>query len=107
LKLSEYKDSENIFIDANIFIDYSLPNPKYGEAAANFLEKIELLELKAVTTPLVLDEVSYVILMYKGSLILETQDRRIIRDSIKRDRNISNLCYAVVERVKNIKVWEP
>lgn len=97
MRLSEYRGSEHFFIDANIFIDYSLPNPKYGEAAADFLEKIELLEIKAVTTPLVLDEVSYIILMYKGSLILKTQDRQIIRDFIKRDRNISNLCYAVVE----------
>jgi predicted nucleic acid-binding protein len=68
VKLSEYKDFEPVFIDANIFIDYSLPNPKYGEIAADFLERVELLEIKAVTTPLVLDEVSYIILMYKGSL---------------------------------------
>lgn len=97
MKLSEYKESEHIFIDANIFIDYSLPNPKYGGAVADFLEKLELLEVKAVTSPVVLDEVSYIILMYKGSLLLKTHDRQVIRNSIKRDRNISNLCYAVVE----------
>ena len=42
MKLSEYNKAECIFIDANIFLDYSLPNPKYGESAADFLEKIEL-----------------------------------------------------------------
>jgi len=48
LKLSGYNKSECIFIDANIFLDYSLPDPKYGESAADFLEKIELNEVKAV-----------------------------------------------------------
>ncbi len=97
MKLSEYKNSDRIFIDANIFLDYSLPNPKYGEIASDFLEKIELNEIKAATTPLVLDEVSFIILIYKGSLILGTKDRKIIINSIKKDKNISNLCYEVVE----------
>jgi hypothetical protein len=43
VKLSDYKESEPIFIDATIFIDYSLPNPKYGGVFADFLEKLELL----------------------------------------------------------------
>jgi len=97
LKLSEYKISECIFIDANIFLDYSLPNPKYGESAASFLEKIELNEIRAATTPVVLDEVSFIILIHKGSLLLETQDRKEIINSIKKDNKISNLCYEVVE----------
>lgn len=97
MKLSEYKNSESIFIDANIFLDYSLPNPKYGESVANFLEKIELNEIKAATTPIVLDEVSFIILIHKGSLLLETQDRQKIINSIKKDKKISNLCYEVVE----------
>ncbi len=97
MKLSEYKNSECIFIDANIFLDYSLPNPEYGESAANFLEKVELNEIKAATTPVVLDEVSFIILIHKGSLLLETHDRKKIINSIKRDKKISNLCYGVVE----------
>ncbi|OGH04401.1 MAG: hypothetical protein A2W22_05100 [Candidatus Levybacteria bacterium RBG_16_35_11] len=97
MKISEYNKSECIFIDANIFLDYSLPNPKYGESAAFFLEKIELSEIKAVTTPIVLDEVSFIILMQKGSLLLKIQDRKVIIKSIKNDVNFSNLCYESVE----------
>ncbi|MDO8724673.1 MAG: type II toxin-antitoxin system VapC family toxin [Candidatus Methanoperedens sp.] len=97
MKLSEYNKSECIFIDANIFLDYSLPNPKYGESAADFLEKIELDEIEAVTTPIVLDEVSFIILMYKGSLLLKIQDRKKIIKTIKKDRTVSNLCYEMVE----------
>lgn len=97
MKLAEYNKSESIFIDANIFLDYSLPDPKYGESAADFLEKIELNEIKAVTTSIVLDEVSFIILMYKGSLLLKTRDRKIIIKTIKKDRTFSNLCYETVE----------
>ena len=97
MKLSEYIKSECIFIDANIFLDYSLPDPKYGKSAAYFLEKIELNEIKAVTTPIVLDEVSFIILMYKGSLLLKTQNRKMIIETIKKDRTFSNLCYEMVE----------
>jgi len=97
LKLAEYNKYESIFIDANIFLDYSLPNPKYGESAADFLEKIELNKIKAVTSPIVLDEVSFIILMYKGSLLLKTQNRKMIIETIKKDRAFSNLCYEMVE----------
>lgn len=97
MKISEYNSSECIFIDANIFLDYSLANPKYGESAAVFLEKIELSEIKAVTTPIVFDEVSFIILMQKGSLLLKTQDRKNIINSIKKDKKFSNLCYGAVE----------
>jgi len=47
VKLSDYKESEPMFIDANIFIDYSLPNPKYGGVVADFLESINLSCLQA------------------------------------------------------------
>ena len=67
-----------------------MANPKYGESAAVFLEKIELNEIKAVTTPIVLDEVSFIILMQKGSILLKTQDRKIIINSIKKDKKFSN-----------------
>ena len=50
-----------------------------------------------MTTPIVLDEVSFIILMQKGSLLLKTQDRKVIIKSIKNDMNFSNLCYESVE----------
>ncbi len=97
MRLSDYKYSDPVFIDANIFLDYSLPNPEYGEAVTDFLEKVELLEINAVTTPVVLDEVSYILLMYKGHIVLDTKDRQRIRDSIKKDKKFAETCYEVVE----------
>lgn len=97
MRLSDYKHSEPVFIDANIFLDYSLPNPKYGEAVTDFLEKVELSEISAVTTPVVLDEVSYILLMYKGHIVLDTKDRQKIRNSIKKDKKFAETCYKVVE----------
>lgn len=102
MKLSEFNISDKIFIDANIFLDYSLPNPKYGKIASDFLEKIELNELKAVTTPIVLDEVSFIILISRGSIVLNTHDRKIIINSIKKDKEVSNLCYKVIDEFNEL-----
>ena len=38
----DYSSSQPIFIDANIFLDYALPNIKFGEKIADFLERIEM-----------------------------------------------------------------
>ncbi|MGD0952159.1 MAG: hypothetical protein ABR985_07170, partial [Methanotrichaceae archaeon] len=43
MNLTDYDLAEPIFIDANIFIDYSLPNPRYGKAVADFIEKVGLI----------------------------------------------------------------
>lgn len=102
LNLADYDLAEPIFIDANIFIDYSLPNPRYGKAVADFIEKVELGEIKAITTPLVISEVSYILLLQKGSMILGTHDRKSIRDKIKRERGFANLCYSVIDRFNEL-----
>lgn len=88
MNLADYDLPEPIFIDANLFIDYSLPNPRYGKAVADFIEKVELGEIKAITTPLVISEVSYILLLQKGSMILGTHDRKSIRDKIKKRKRL-------------------
>jgi predicted nucleic acid-binding protein len=59
-------------------------------------------EIKAITTPLVIGEVSYILLLQKGSLILGTHDRKSIRDKIKRDSGFANLCYSVIDRFNEL-----
>ncbi len=54
LNLIEYSSSDQIFVDANIFLDYAIPNPKFGEMATDFLERIEIEEINAITTPAVM-----------------------------------------------------
>jgi predicted nucleic acid-binding protein len=61
-----------------------------------------LSEIKAITTPLVIGEVSYILLLQKGSMILGTHDRKSISDKIKRDRGFANLCYSVIDRFNEL-----
>jgi predicted nucleic acid-binding protein len=50
LKLLLYSSPNPIFIDANVFLDYTLPNREFGEAVSDFLERIELQDIDAITT---------------------------------------------------------
>jgi hypothetical protein len=45
LKLLLYFSPNPIFIDANIFLDYTHPNREFGEAVSDFLERIELQDI--------------------------------------------------------------
>jgi predicted nucleic acid-binding protein len=98
LRLVDYDSREPIFIDANIYLDYALANPQTYKPIEEFFEKVEFLELDAVTSPCVLDEVSYVLLMYKGAKILKTEDHRKIGSKIKRDGDFAIRCYSVVDK---------
>ncbi len=63
--------------------------------------------MSAVTTPVVLDEVSFIILMGVGKRVLKTRDRQIIIDRIKRDDSIAAKCYSAVEKLnKLLDVWK-
>jgi predicted nucleic acid-binding protein len=98
LNLLDYSHSDPIFIDANIFLDYALPNPIFGEIVAEFLEKVELEEISAVTTPAVLSEVSQILLFNKGFAILRTQNRNLVKSKIKADSRFSRFCYDTVDK---------
>ena len=55
MKLDDFNLSESIFVDANIFIYVSQSEPIYGRACIDFLERVEYMEIKAITTPAVLN----------------------------------------------------
>jgi predicted nucleic acid-binding protein len=97
LNLSDYSSQHPIFIDANIFLDYTLPNTEFGEAVSDFLERVELQDIAAITTPVVLNEVSYVLLLQRGMNILNTGSRDIVRSKIKTDSHFAHLCYDAVD----------
>ncbi len=61
-----------IFIDANIFV-YHAAESKYTESATAFLERIENNEIEAFTSPSVIDEAAYILIINKGLGILESK----------------------------------
>jgi predicted nucleic acid-binding protein len=98
LSILEYSSSDQIFIDSNIFLDYAIPNPEFGEIASDFLGRVEIEEIYAVTTPAVLAEVSHILLLETGAVILENRNRNIVIDKIEADRNFSHHCRDVVDK---------
>ncbi len=98
MRILEYTSSDQIFIDSNIFLDYAIPNPEFGEIASDFLGKVEIEEIYAVTTPAVLAEVSHILLLETGAVILKNRNRNIVIDKIEADRNFSQHCRDAVDK---------
>jgi predicted nucleic acid-binding protein len=57
------KNMRHIFIDANIFTYLLTGHPVHGRACQKLLEKVENGDLDAYISPLVIDEVSYVLMV--------------------------------------------
>ncbi len=98
MSILEYSSSDQIFIDSNIFLDYAIPNPEFGEIASDFLGRVEIEEIYAVTTPAVLAEVSHILLLETGAVILDNRNRNIVIERIEADRNLSHHCRDAVDK---------
>ena len=53
MKVSEFPEGEEVFIDANLFIFHAWGDSEYGEASTQLLEMVERGEINAVTNVLV------------------------------------------------------
>ncbi len=95
-ELSRFKGGP-IFIDANIFV-YHATESKYTDSAAAFLEKIENNEIDACTSPGVIDEASYILIVNKGLEILDSKSPRKVREMMEVDRNFTEKCYSVIQK---------
>ena len=104
MKLLLYSSPNPIFIDANVFLDYTLPNREFGEAVSDFLERIELQDIDAITTPIVLNEVSYILLLQRGMVILDTENRDAVRSRIKENSHFAHQCYDAVDMFNDSSV---
>ncbi|MEM0377262.1 MAG: PIN domain-containing protein [Thermofilum sp.] len=71
-----------IFLDSSVFLKLLLDEPGAG-AAEKVLEAVERSEVLACTTPLVLEEVSFKLLLAAASALLDTKDVWRIREKLK------------------------
>lgn len=94
-ELSNFRDKP-IFVDANIFV-YHAAESKYSESVTAFLEKVEFKEVEAYTSPSVIDEAAYVLIINKGLDLLESRSSRKVREKIENDRDFALKCYSVLE----------
>lgn len=92
MKLSEFNSvSEKIYIDANIFLYVMLNHPSYLQPCKNFLLKIEKGQLNAVISPLVIDEVTFKIIVEKLKEVLSIDSNAKILQMLKKDSRLLNL----------------
>jgi len=64
---------------------------------SNFLERIEFDQTRAVTTNFVVDEVCYSLIITKGSQLLQTTRIKTIQDNLKKNKELSEICYLEAE----------
>ncbi|MEW6618471.1 MAG: type II toxin-antitoxin system VapC family toxin [bacterium] len=84
-RLSQYNQKEQIFIDTSIFIAHFSSDPQIGSECSSFLNKVEKRKIKAFINPLVLNEVSFILLKQKASVILKTDRHYKILETLRSD----------------------
>jgi len=63
------KSTNQIFIDANIFTYLLTDHPVYGRSCFELMEKVELGDTTGFISPLVIDEVAYILMIQKARTI--------------------------------------
>lgn len=86
-----------IFLNSSIFLSVLLETEKADECEG-ILKKIEMDELKAVTTTHVLEETVFKLLIAKASEISGTKNLWEIRERLKRCEKTRNECYITLSR---------
>ncbi|MBN1234848.1 MAG: PIN domain-containing protein [Methanotrichaceae archaeon] len=79
------KITRQMFIDANIFTYLLTGHPIYGRNCQQLLEKVESGDLEAFISPLVIDEVSYVLMVQTARKTGVSQDAKSIKRAMLAD----------------------
>lgn len=78
--LKDFKGKEAIFIDANIFLHHAFDvNP----VSVEFLKKVESFDLKAYTSALVIEEVTFKLIMQSASNFLDKVTLQSVKALLK------------------------
>jgi predicted nucleic acid-binding protein len=92
--LRDFEGSSPIFIDATIFLHHAFDtNP----ISAEFLKRIEISSMKAYTSALVLEEVSYKIMMQSASNYMERVTVQRVKEYLKDHRNRVKVLSPLIE----------
>lgn len=91
--LADYTLPDEIFIDANIWSYFALRNPNFQSDCTRFLERVEQGIVNGVTSNFVLNEVIHVILIGKGSQILDARSISKIKEMLRTNADLSRQCY--------------
>lgn len=99
--LDTFNLAEPIFVDANIFLFHAFAHTQHGDAARRFLERVELAEVKAVTSVLVENEVLFKILLQEAAGRLDRPTIWNVRRSLRDDSTFREQVYRPVWRYRD------
>ena len=92
--LRDFEGSSPVFLDATIFLHHAFDtNP----VSVEFLNRIELSSIKAYTSALVLEEVSYKIMVQSASNYLERVTVRHVKKYLENPRNRRKVLSPLIE----------
>ncbi len=92
--LRDFEGSSPVFIDATIFLHHAFDtNP----VSVEFLNRIELSSIKAYTSALVLEEVSYKIVMQSASNYLESVTVQHVKKFLDNPKNRGKVLSPLIE----------
>lgn len=92
--LRDFEGSGPVFIDSTIFLHHAFDtNP----ISVEFLNRIELSNIKAYTSALVLEEVSYKIMMQSASNYLERVTVQHVKKFLKNPKNRGKVLSPLIE----------
>lgn len=97
--LRDFEGTSAIFIDATVFLQHAFDtNP----VSVEFLNRIELSNIKAYTSALVLEEVSYKIMMQSASNFLEKVSVQHVKKLLENQRNRGKVLTPLIEYMEYI-----
>lgn len=111
MKLAEYNSKEHIYIDANIFIYVILDNPERVDQCDEFLKRVEVGAISGVISPLIVDEVTFKIIIEEIKVALSIKSNVEVIKRIKRDPRLITIAEPelltfsfVLENYKGLRV---
>lgn len=98
-RLSDFEGTDAVFIDANIFLHHAFDtNP----ISIEFLSRIETSNIKAYTSALVLEEVSYKVMMQSASNFLEKVTVQNVKRFLETAENRAKVFNPLIEYMEYI-----
>jgi predicted nucleic acid-binding protein len=97
-QLDEFNSSDFIFVDANIFLHNAFATPNKGDCVRRFLEKIELSQIKALTSELVINEVLFKLTLQIAAGLLPRPTPWSLRQAMRDDETLAARIYVPVRR---------
>lgn len=101
-RLRDFTLSDPIFTDTNIFVCHQGAHPAFGPDCRDFLDRVESGHVQAVTTDVVVNEVTYIAQIQRAANLLGTANRSVIHAQMAADAALAAECWIAAEQFLNL-----